>query len=66
VALDHGVDLGVEPARVPKLDRRRPRQVRKQQLQQLRVPLLRGRELEQDGAGAVAERLHPGPEIAGG
>jgi hypothetical protein len=32
VALDHGVDLGVQPAPVAELDRRRPREVREKQL----------------------------------
>jgi len=65
VALDHLVDLGIQPAGVAELHRRRAAQVRQQQLQELGVPLLAGRELQQDRAGAVRQRFHPGAEVGG-
>ena len=63
--LDHLVDLRVEPACIAKLDRDRPGEVGQEHLEQLRVPLLSWRELEDDGARPVAERQHPGAEVAG-
>jgi len=66
VALDERRHLGVQPARVPELDRGRPGQVGEQQLQELEVALLGGRELEQDRPGALAQGFQAGAERAGG
>jgi len=63
--LDHLVDLRVEPACIAKLDRDRPGEVGQEHLEQLRVLLLGRRELKQDRACPVAERPHPGTEVAG-
>jgi hypothetical protein len=65
VPLDEGVDLRVQPAGVAELDRNPPAEVGQEQLEQLRVPLLGGRKLEQHRSRPVAERQHPGAEVAG-
>jgi hypothetical protein len=65
VPLDHLVDLRVEPAGVAKLDGDRPGEVCQEHLEQLRVPLLSWRELEEDGARPVPQGPHPGTEVAG-
>jgi hypothetical protein len=65
VPLDEGVDLRVQPAGIAELHRDPPAEVGQEQLEQLRVPLLGWRELEQDRSGSVAQRQHSGAEVTG-
>ena len=62
---DDPVDLPIQPAGVPELDGHGPGQVGEQQLEQLRVPLLGRRELQQHWSSPIAQGPHPGAEVAG-
>jgi hypothetical protein len=64
VSLDDRVDLRVQPTRIAELDGCSPAEVRQQQLEQLRVPLLGRRELQQHRTRPIAEGQHPGAEVA--